>query len=117
MAGKTLTVTDQTFAEQVLQADTPVLVDFGAPWCPPCRAIAPALEELAHSFAGDVVIAKVDTDENPRTTAEYGIMALPTIVVFQHGQVRDKLVGARPKGFYSSYIQELIGRGEAVGKE
>ncbi len=111
MARKTLTVTDQTFAQQVLQEDIPVLVDFGAAWCPPCRVIAPALEELAHTFADDVVIAKVETDENPRTMAEYGIMSLPTIVVFQHGQVRDRLVGARPKAFYASYIERLIARG------
>jgi thioredoxin 1 len=116
MAGKTLAVTDHTFVQQVLQADIPVLVDFGAPWCPPCRVIAPVLEELAHTFAGDVVIAKIDTDENPRATAEYGILSLPTIVVFQQGQVREKLVGARPKAFYSSYIQELIGQHESARK-
>src|SRR5688500_10759721 len=112
MARNTVEVTDQTFTQQVLQAEAPVLVDFGAPWCPPCRVIGPYMEELAGTFAGDVVIAKVDTDENPRISAEYGIMSLPTIVVFQNGQERERFVGARPKAFYTAYIQQLIGRTE-----
>jgi thioredoxin 1 len=90
-------VTDADFARAVLQSPRPVLVDFWAPWCPPCRAIAPALEELAAEYAGRVTIAKLNTDENQRTMAQYGVQGIPALIIFKGGQEVSRLVGLRPK--------------------
>jgi thioredoxin 1 len=90
-------VTDADFARAVLQSPRPVLVDFWAPWCPPCRAIAPALEELAAEYAGRVTIAKLNTDENQRTMLQYGVQGIPALIIFKGGQEVGRLVGLRPK--------------------
>ncbi len=108
MAGKTVTVTDETFATTVLSSEQPVLVDFMAPWCAPCRAIAPALEELATTYAGQVIIAKVNTDENPRLMAEYGILGLPTVIIFKDGKPVERIQGARPKAVYAGRLDALL---------
>ena len=108
MAGKTVTVTDETFATTVLGSEQPVLVDFMAPWCAPCRAIAPALEELATTYAGQAIIAKVNTDENPRLMAKYGILGLPTIIIFKDGKDIERIEGARPKAVYASRLGALV---------
>ena len=108
MAGKTVPVTDETFAATVLASKQPVLVDFMAPWCAPCRAIAPALEELATTYAGKAILAKVNTDENPRLMAEYGIMGLPTVILFKDGHVADRIEGARPKIVYANRLDALV---------
>lgn len=90
-------VTDADFTERVLHADRPVLVEFWATWCPPCRQLAPILDELAADYAGRVTVAKVDMDASPRTALAYGVMAAPTMMLFRDGEVVHRAVGAMPK--------------------
>lgn len=98
MAGpSTLTLTDANFEQQVLQSDVPVLVDFWAEWCGPCRAIAPSIDEIAQEFAGRAKVGKVDIDSNQQTAVKYGIQSIPTLLIFKGGQVAGKLVGGRAK--------------------
>ena len=92
-----ITVTDATFADEVLKSDTPVLVDFWADWCGPCRMIAPILEQIAEEQDGKIRIAKMDYDANPQTPNEYGVMGLPTLVLFKNGEAVQQIVGAKPK--------------------
>jgi thioredoxin 1 len=89
-------VTDETFEREVLQAEKPVVVDFWAPWCGPCKAIEPALDELAGT-TGTVEFVKLDIDENPRTATTYGVLSLPTVMLFAGGEPRETVYGARPK--------------------
>jgi thioredoxin 1 len=91
-----LTVTDQDFAEQVLQAPLPVIVDFTASWCPPCRALAPVFEKLSQSYVGKLRFARMDTDENLRTPMQVGIQGMPTLVLFAHGKPIGRLIGPHP---------------------
>ncbi|MEV0881385.1 thioredoxin domain-containing protein [Micromonospora echinofusca] len=95
--GSLTVVTDDTFATVVLAADRPVVVDFWADWCPPCRAVSRSLAELAGEFAGRMVVATIDTDANPAATRAYSVMSLPTLLVFRHGTVVGSIVGSRPK--------------------
>lgn len=88
---------DATFASDVLSSDKPVLVDFWAPWCGPCRAVAPILEEIAGSHGDKLTIVKLNTDENPQTAAKYGITSIPTMNVFVGGEVAKTIIGAQPK--------------------
>ncbi|GBD45371.1 thioredoxin [Thermoleophilum album] len=96
MAGSIKDVTDATFQVDVLEASKPVLVDFWAPWCGPCRVIAPHLEELANE-RDDIEIVKLNVDENPQTAARYGVMSIPTLILFKAGQPVHQIVGAMPK--------------------
>ena len=108
MAGKTVAVTDADFEQVVLKSDKPVIVDFWAPWCGPCRAVAPILEELAGDYDGKVVIAKVNTDEHQRHASELGIMAIPTLIMFKNGKEVDRIQGAGPKSYYVPRIEKLL---------
>ena len=96
MAGTLSDVTDSNFQAEVLEADTPVLVDFWAPWCGPCRVVAPVLEEIA-AERPDLKIVKLNVDENQQTAAAFEVLSIPTLILFKHGQVAKKVVGAYPK--------------------
>ena len=97
MGAATKTVTDATFVDEVLSSDKPVVVDFWAEWCGPCRMVSPVLEEIAAEHADKVTVVKLNIDENPETARQYGIMSIPTMNVFSGGQVVKQIVGAKPK--------------------
>ncbi|MDH3647786.1 MAG: thioredoxin [Gammaproteobacteria bacterium] len=105
MTDKALAVTDATFRSEVLEADKPVLVDFWAEWCGPCRALGPVIDELAGEQAADVKVVKVNVDDNPDVAREYAIRSIPTVLLIQAGQVRESFVGVQPKGVYLEAIQ------------
>ena len=107
---RVLTVTEATFDRAVLQARLPVLVDFWAEWCPPCRWLEPVVEELAIEQAGRLLVAKVDADQNPGLVRRYGTLALPSQVVFVDGVERARIVGARPKGRLLAELAEVLPR-------
>ena len=106
--GKPVHVTDQEFEEQVLKSDTPVLVDFWADWCAPCKMIAPIVEELAIEYDGQVRFAKVDVDANPQWASKYGIRSIPTLLIFRDGQPVETLVGAQPKQVLKSRLDKVL---------
>ncbi len=101
-------VTDATFEHDVLNAGTPVLVDFWAEWCGPCRQIAPSLEELSEEFAGKVQIVKVNIDENPETPTKFGVRGIPTLILFKGGEVAATQVGAAPKSALRAWISKSL---------
>ena len=103
-----LEVTDAPFDEVVLKSDKPVLVDFWAAWCGPCRMLTPIVEELSEDFKDNVVITKVDVDANQEFAAKYGVRNIPTVLIFKGGEVVDKQVGVAPKATYSEKLEALI---------
>jgi thioredoxin 1 len=103
-----LEATDGNFEELVLKADKPVIVDFWAEWCGPCRMVGPIVEEVGVDYEGKAVVAKVDVDSNPGITAKYGIRNIPTILFFKNGEVADKQVGAVPKSAIVSKLDALL---------
>lgn len=101
-------VTDANFEDVVLKSDKPVLVDFWAEWCGPCRMVAPIVAELAEEYNGKAVVAKMDVDSNPETSVKFGIRNIPTILFFKNGEVVDKQVGAVPKTTLASKLDAII---------
>jgi len=104
----TTTVTDGNFQEIVLDAQIPVLVDFWAEWCAPCKTVAPILETLAGECDGKLVIAKLNIDENPQTPAKYGIRSIPTLLVFKNGEIVNKKIGAGTEAEFRSFIKQSL---------
>lgn len=103
-----INTTDATFEQDVLKSDKPVLVDFWAPWCGPCKAIAPTLEELAHDYEGRADIIKINVDENPETAARFGIRSIPTLFVFKNGEKIDTIIGGRPKSELAQLLDKHL---------
>jgi thioredoxin 1 len=97
MAGNVAEVTDNNFQAEVLESDVPVLVDFWAPWCGPCRMVAPVVEEIAQERAGELKVVKMNTDENQQTALSFNIMSIPTLILFRNGQPAKTVIGAYPK--------------------
>ncbi len=104
-----LELSDSDFESQVLQAAEPVLVDFWAPWCGPCRMIAPIVEELASEHAGSLKVAKVNIDTSPNVATQYGVTSIPTLMVFKNGEVVDRFLGIQPKQRLQEAIEQAIG--------
>jgi thioredoxin 1 len=101
-------VNDKNFSQEVLSSDLPVLVDFWAAWCGPCRAISPIVEELAKEFTGKVKVTKLNVDENPAIPSQYGVRGIPTLILFKSGKVLDQIVGAVPKAKLVAMIEKAL---------
>ncbi len=103
-----LEITDEKFEELVLKSDKPVLVDFWAAWCGPCRTVAPIVEEIHKEYEGKAIVGKVDVDSNQEFAAKYGVRNIPTVLIFKNGKIVDKQVGVAPKNVYTSKIDAHI---------
>ncbi|MEA5471139.1 thioredoxin [Spirulina sp. 06S082] len=101
-------VSDSTFKQEVLESNVPVLVDFWAPWCGPCRMVAPVVEEIANQYEGQVKVVKLNTDENPDIASQYGIRSIPTLMIFKGGQRVDMVVGAVPKTTLANTLEKYL---------
>ena len=101
-------VSDESFDREVLKADLPVLIDFWAPWCGPCKAIAPVVEELAKEYAGKLKVVKMNVDDNPQTPSKYGVRGIPNLILFKGGEVRDQIIGAVPKAQLVKAVTQVV---------
>ncbi len=108
MADNIVQVSDANFESEVLKSPVPVLIDFWAPWCGPCRAIAPIVDQLADEYAGKLKIVKMNVDDNPRTPANYGVRGIPNLILFKDGQVQQQIVGAVPKAHLVKAIATVV---------
>ena len=108
MAGQTVEITDANFEDMVLKSDKPVLIDFWAVWCGPCRAVAPIVEEIAGEYDGRAVVGKLDVDANRDTAVHYGIQAIPTLLLVKDGEIADRIVGAVDKNSIKSKLEALL---------
>lgn len=105
---KPLTITDDNFEQEVLNSDLPVLIDFWAVWCGPCKIIAPVVEQLAEEYAGKLKVGKLDVDNNQEASIKYGVRSIPTLLIFKNGQVKETIIGAVPKAQIVQKINNLI---------
>ena len=103
-----IAITETQFADEVLNSDKPVLVDFWAEWCAPCRALTPIMESLSQDYDGRVKVAKLDVDSNQQIAMQYGIRSIPTVMLFDKGQIVDTIVGVRPKSDYETSLRKVI---------
>ena len=106
--GKVAEITDGSFDVEVLKSDVPVLIDFWAPWCGPCKAIAPVVEELAGQYGGRLKVVKMNVDDNPQTPSKYGVRGIPNLILFKAGSVADQIVGAVPKAHLVRAIDRAL---------
>jgi thioredoxin 1 len=111
---KPIHVSDADFEDIVLRSSVPMVVDFWAPWCGPCRIIAPILEEIANQYADKVIVAKVNTDDNPEWAIQYGVQGIPTLLFIENGEEKDRLVGAAPAPALRSWVEALLKEAQAV---
>lgn len=105
---KPIAVTDDSFESDVLMSDTPVLVDFWAEWCGPCRALAPTIDELSEDFGGRLKVVKLNVDENPLSASSFGIRSIPTLIIFEGGVEKDRILGALPKKNIEQAVQSAL---------
>ena len=106
--GKPVEISDSSFEQTVLKADKPYLVDFWAPWCGPCRMVAPVVEELADEYVDQMGFAKINTDENPETPGKYAVRAIPTLIIFKNGQEKSRIVGFRQKAELKKQLDQAL---------
>jgi thioredoxin 1 len=109
MMSNEIEITDANFEEEVIRSDRPVLIDFWAPWCGPCKMVAPIVEEISHDYDGKLKVGKVNTDDNQQISAKYGIMSIPTLMIFKDGEVVERIIGAQPKDALTPKIDAVIG--------
>ena len=108
MISEPIHVTDAAFEKTVLQSTLPVIVDFWAPWCGPCRMVAPVVDEISEQYKGQIKVVKVNTDENPQVASQYGIRSIPTLMIFKKGEKVDMVVGAVPKSTLASTLEKYL---------
>jgi thioredoxin 1 len=106
--GHEIEITDGNFETEVIQSDTPVLIDFWAPWCGPCRMVSPIVEEIASDYEGKLKVGKLNTDDNQQIASRFGIMSIPTLMIFKGGEVKERIVGAQPKVAIVSKIDKVL---------